>query len=108
MQAFSIFNPGAITIATGLDADTCLPRLAQAFRLPASSLIKQYNEILPAAMKKMEERNDDFAAWREAILETSRPLRQLREVVLRLGTWSGMTTSGVEQVHRAQEWLLDG
>ena len=51
MQAFSIFNPGTITVATGLDEDTSLLGLAQAFCLPACSLIEQCNEILPAAMK---------------------------------------------------------
>ena len=35
-------------------------------------------------------------------------MHELRKIVLRLGTSSGMTTTGVEHVHNLQQWLFDG
>jgi hypothetical protein len=51
---------------------------------------------------------DAFDAWREAILDSPTRLPELQAIVLRLGNWSGMTTSGVERTHAIQDWLLDG
>ena len=50
---------------------------------------------------------DAFDAWRKAVLSAN-DMPELRAMVLRLGTWSGMTTSGVERTHTVQDWLLDG
>ena len=63
--------------------------------------------LRPAAMQILQQDGGDaFDAWRKAILSCKMP--ELRAIVLRLGTWRGMTTSGVERTHTVQDWLLDG
>ena len=110
LQSFSVFNPASITPISGIEKDKCLPRLAALFNVSLRSLSSQYDAVLPAAMEKMsgDAPMTAFTAWRSAILEYPRQVHEFRNVVLRLGTWSGMTTSGVEHVHSMQQWLLDG
>ncbi len=109
LQSFAIFNPDRICSITGIDQDACLPRLARLFNLPMQALQCQYDALLPAAVRKLSEPDCacTFGAWRDVLLACGGRHRELREVVLRLGTWSGMTTSGVEHVHNMQDWLLD-
>ena len=63
----------------------------------------------PRAMQILKNGGGDtFDAWREAILSSSTHVPELQAIVLRLGSWSGMTTSRVERTHVVQDWLLDG
>ena len=116
LQVAPLFNLNADTI-TGIDREKCRLRLAQVFQASQPNLRMQHDSVHVIARKKKDiDHAEGFSAWRAAILELHGHMRELRKIVFLLGTWSWMTTTGVEHVHnmhlmagrqpRRRLWLL--
>ena len=104
-RAFSVFS-----LASSLhpnEIQTKLRRLALAFHLNESDLSEEHQRILPHALARhrMHPELPNASHWIPCVQDVPNT-PNLKALILRLTTFSGCTTSGVEHVHIKHEWLL--
>ena len=86
---------------------TKLKRLALALRVNDEQLRSEHKRTLPLALARFRQDplQPSASAWIPAVLDTPNT-PNLQHVILRLTTFCGCTTSGVEHVHVVQDWPL--
>ena len=91
---------------------TCLRRLSQILKQDETTVIAQYDDILPIALhihKTMH--GNSLASWKLAVDKTSarastrnaHPTAALRKLLVRANAWDGCTTAEVEHTNASHE-----
>ena len=110
LQAFAVLNLRDVTRLRASDESTLL-RFAQVFRLSVDDLRRDILRVLPLALKlrHLSPELSNFEHWKLALrsLEANgESLPALKKLLVRYGSYTGCTTSGVERVHSDQYWLF--
>ena len=108
LQSFEVFSlqskNDSRTASTAVRSHLC--RLAEAFQLCPDALSVQFEDIMPIARRRFQQREcSAYEAWKLAIHETQsdakkrarHPAHELTQVLCRYGAWGG-STSGVERL----------
>ena len=88
-----------------------LQRFSQVFGINLEDLHEDVKFALPDALriKHANRQMSNFDVWKstvDASQGSARELNALRRLLIRYGSYSGCTTSGVERVHSDQDWLF--
>jgi hypothetical protein len=117
-QSFIIFDLSQQRVAgaTNASLDHCFARIAQAFKLDASELKAQWEDVLPLAHCVHNSSNgcSNDQAWQLAVrriladarVVRNHPVGTLVQAPTRYMAYNGCTTSGVEQNFSLQQWLI--
>ena len=107
LQCFCVLNPKTASLNSD-DLDR-LQRFAQLFKISFAQLRQDISFALPHVVDMARSSKlSTYEMWKSVLTrhQRSKPLPALRQFLLRYGSYSGCTTSGVEHVHNAHEWLF--
>ena len=108
-HTMEVFNTaGAAAVPRAAKAHGNLEHIAQVFGLSFEHLRSEYDIVLPSALRHTRQNpaTQNLEAWRSALAEHPAGFEDLRQALVRCGSLTGCTTSGVEHTHSLQDWLL--